>query len=529
MKWDNKAMERKSRKKYAVLNSSISTALQIVQLLAQFVSRSLFIHYLGMELLGLNGLFINVLTYLNFAELGIGSAITYSLYKPLNDRDYKQIRAIMVMFRKIYMTIGTLILFVGVGASLFIPSFTGGKTFVDGIDVRVAFLLALLNTALSYFWSYKRTLLIADQLGYLNVLNTVLFNIVGQALQVTFLIVYKNFYLFLLIQVLVMLLSNLRISMVVNKKYPYLKEKNDAKVDDSVIQNLKKNIFGMSSAKLGGIVVNGTDNLLLSFYVGLNAVGLYSNYTMIISGITQVVSQLVSSVTASIGNLAVQTKDSMNQVDKEKKIFNQYFTISSVLAVILAVGFAGFSASFVKIWIGTKAVFPLFITTIISINFLIQLLRQPLINYTNAYGLYWQERWKPLFEASVNFILSWILVKYTDLSVAGVLIGTIASNLLVNLVWESWIVIKYAIHANLWEFLRNYISYIVTGSVLIYLAGVMSDYLFKSGIAVNMVANFVNVFVTYYIVLLINKIIGLDGVTFPSIKHILKIVTKLRR
>jgi O-antigen/teichoic acid export membrane protein len=234
-------------------------------------------------------------------------------------------------------------------------------------------------------------------------------------------------------------------------------------VDHKIINYMKKNIQGMLSAKMGGIIVTGTDNLLLSYYVGLTSVAMYSNYTMITTGLTQVMTQMISAVSSSIGNLGA-SKDSPK---KKERVFYQYLFLSSLVSFVVSVGFAGFSSAFVGLWVGKKMVYTMLPLICISVNFFLQNLRQSVINYTNAYGLYWYARWKPVFESLVNFGVSWSLVKFTNLDIAGVLIGTIASNLLVNLIWEPLIVMRYGLKAPLGRMLRLYFAYTIFGTVYI--------------------------------------------------------------
>lgn len=479
-----------SRTKATLLNSSVATIAQVIQLIAQFIARSVFIYTLGSKYLGLNGLFLNVLGYLNFAELGIGSAITYSLYRPLNDHDDAQVSAILHLFKKLYRYIAIVVLVVGLAVTPFVPHLIGGSTKGINVNIQIAFFLALSNTVLSYFTTYKRTLLIADQKSYVNTINTVGFNVAGQCVQIAQLLIWDNFYVYLIIQALMMLISNIRISYVVNRMYPTISFNSTEKVNPKVIHYLKKNVIGMFSAKLGGIVVTGTDNILLSYYIGLVAVGMYSNYVMIVNGLTMLINQLVSAVSASIGNLGASKASKEHQ----EKIFYQYFMITSLIALVASTGFAGFSSAFVKLWISRKMVYTFLPLTIISLNFYLQMLRQSIINYTNAYGLYWYERWKTLFEAGVNLIISWCLVKNTSLGISAVLIGTICSNLVVNYAWESHIVLRYGLHVRESQFLRLYAGMILAGAtVIIGTTGVVYYYAKTSllrGIFVSIVAEF---------------------------------------
>ncbi|MCZ9310870.1 transporter [Weissella koreensis] len=495
-------MNKLTRTKAATINSSVASSAQLLQLIMQFFSRSVFINVLGSQFLGLNGLFLNILGYLNFAELGLGAAITFSLFDPLLKDDRVQIAAIMNLFKKWYRYIALFVLIGGLILTPFVPHLINGGVSSLNINVYIAFLLALSNTVLSYLLTYKRTLLIADQKGYINTLNTVGYNIAGQLLQIATLYIFKSFYLYLIIQSTIMFMSNYHVSRVVDRLYPYLQEYDQAKVSDKVIGYMKKNISGMLSAKMGGIIVNGTDNLLLSYYIGLTSVAMYSNYTMIITGLTQVMAQLISAVTSSIGNLGASEEDTY----KKENVFYKYFYISSLLSILVAVGFSAFSSTFVKLWLGHKMVYSFIPLLIISLNFAFQSLRQSIINYTNAYGLYWYARWKPIFESLVNLAISWSLVKYTNLGISGVLIGTIASNLFVNVFWESWIVLRYGLKTKIKRFLLLYISYIIHSSVMIfvtvYCVQAFSGENLINGIVISIIAESI----TFISFIIINKL-----------------------
>ncbi|WP_424349049.1 lipopolysaccharide biosynthesis protein [Latilactobacillus sp. 5-91] len=455
-------MMNKSRSKAALVNSSVATIAQVVLILAQFVSRTIFIKTLGSEYLGLNGLFVNLLSMLNLAELGIGNAITFSLFKPLADNNKAQVSAIMRLLKKWYRMIAIIVLLGGVVLMPFIPNLIHKPVFSD-MQLWLFFFLALMGTISTYLLSYKRTLLIANQEGYINTINTVGFSVGQQIIQIVFLIVYPNFYIYLIIQLLANLFSNINISRLVDKKYPYLKDFNIS-VDKDVLKYFKKNVTGMISAKLGGVVVNGTDNLVISFFLGLATVGKYANYTLITTGLTAILTQAVSAVSASVGNLAVSKNDSK---EKEVRVFNQYFSITIIVSLIMAVGIAAFSTAFVTLWIGEGYVLSRLTVFLISLNFFIQAVRQSVITYANSYGLYWQQRYKPIFESVLNLLVSIILIKYTGLGLSAVLIGTIASNILVNLWWEPYVVFKYGFQQKVTRFLFQYYVLIITGGLVL--------------------------------------------------------------
>lgn len=457
-----------NRTKAVMVNSGFAMFAQILNLVLSFAVRTMLIKSLGSEFNGLNGLFSNIINILSFAELGIGSAISFSLYKPLAEKNHPQIAAIMRLYHRIYLFVAGFIAVAGLILAPFLGLFIHGSTAGLG-NIHVEFLLFVANVVCSYLMSYKRTILIANQEGYLDSLNRMVFTVMSQIVQILFLIWIPNYYIFLIVQLLSTFLSNVPIWHRVKSEFPYLSKYPKEKVDNQVVQFLKKNVTGMLSFKLGNIVITGTDNILLSSFMGLMTVGMYANYTLILNGLTSISNSVVNSITASIGNLA-NSKD----LKQQQNVFFQFNLVNSILSIVVSIGLVTFLPVFIKLWIGEKYVFSALASGLIVFNFFILQLRNGLISYMNAYGLYWQQRYKSIFEALVNLVVSIILITQTDLGVASVLIGTLTSTLCVDFVWETRIVMKNAIHANLNKFLIYYAIQIVSGGVLIYLAQKMS-------------------------------------------------------
>lgn len=503
----------RSRGKAAVVNSSVATFSQIVLILMQFIARTIFIHELGEQYLGLNGLFTNLLNMLNLAELGIGSAITFSLFEPIFKEDKRQVAAIMHLLRKWYRIIAAVVFVGGLILVPFIPYLIHNSAFSNW-QLYIFFVLALSGTVSTYLLSYKRTLLIADQLGYINTLNTVAYSVVQQTLQIVFLVIYPNFYVYLIIQVLSNLISNYNISRVVDRRYPFLNETDDP-VDPSILSYFRKNVVGMISAKLGGIVVNSTDNILISYFMGLADVGKYANYTLITTGLTSVLTQAVTAVSSSIGNLAVSKRKR-----QEVKVFNQYFSITVLVSLLMSVGLASFSTAFIHLWIGSKYLLGTLTVFLIAFNFLLQSIRQALISYSNSYGLYWQQRYKPIFESAVNLIISIILIKYTHLGISAVLIGTIASNLFVNYWWEPLAVFKYGFFRPVSGFLAKYAVVIFVSACLIAGSQIIGYKIAQFWLSVGI--TIINIIVSEVLMLLVLRLCGMKINIRSIVKRVFK-------
>ncbi|OIM20747.1 hypothetical protein ATX59_07465 [Oenococcus oeni] len=454
-----------SRTKAAYINSFIAAAAQFINLVFSFVTRFFFIHELGAVYLGLNGLFLNILNILSFAELGIGAAITFSLYKPIHDQDHESVLALMKLFRTIYRLIALIIFVLGMILLPFLQDFIANHNLNATVgNIYFAFFLALMNVVVSYLLSYKRSFVIAAQLGYLDSINRLSFNIVTQVLQITFLLTMHNFYIYLFIQLILTFVSNVRITTIANKRFPYLRDLSKAgKVSKEVIDYLKKNVIGMMSAKFGGVVVNGTDNLILSSFIGLTIVGLYSNYTLFLTGLSSVLTQGISAVTSSIGNLGSEA----GSLDRQKNVFHQYQYINNLVSVFGSFGLALFIPDVIAMWAGKSYLLSAFVTFLIIENFFITQLRQSVINVTNAYGLYWFERYKAIAEALSNLIISLVLVAVFKMGIEGVLLGTISSNIFVNSWWEPLIVFQNKLHGIWKRYTINYLFALFTGTVLL--------------------------------------------------------------
>lgn len=441
-----------SRRKASIKNALNTFVAQFTKMFGQFVVQTIFIHTLGAVYLGANGLFNNIVTFLSFAELGIGSAFAYSLYKPLADNDHETVRSVLDLFRKVYNTIGLVILTLGTLLTLFIPYLTSGSTIPH---LRFSFFLYLLSTVVSYFFTYNRTLLISDQAGYLDARNQLFFSVFRYILQIFFLIFFKSYYGYLIAQVVGNLFANIAITRIARKRYPYLTITRTSKVPSKIISEIKRNVVGTISSKVGLIIVTGTDNILISKFVSLVAVGIYSNYSLIINAFTVLLNQVLSSVVSSFGNLGVTEK---NNIKKQLYLFDQFIFYNAFSTFFIGlVSFAVFQ-QFIFLWIGSK--FELSISTLafIIVNFTLSQFR-PALFLVNAYGLFWGYRVKSIVEAIVNFGLSFCLVKFTTLGINGVLLGTIAGNILVNSWWDPLILFSGAYNKSIGPFYIKYWMY----------------------------------------------------------------------
>lgn len=321
------------------INNSIKNIItsvlgQFITIGLNFTTRSIFILMLGNEFLGINGLFTNIISILALAEMGIGSAIIYSLYKPIAEKDYIKIKGLMSFYNSAYKVISLIILIVGVAIIPLIPKIA--KSDINNFRLIIIYLLFLCNSVASYLYAYKKSIIVADQKDYILSIYRNIFKVILNILQVIILIITKNYEMFLIIQIVVTITENILVAKKVDKMYTFLLNKDNVKLGKKEKNSIIKNVKALLYHKIGGVIVNSTDNILISKFVGITSVGLYSNYYLIIGALNLLIGQSFSALTASVGNL--------NAVESKEKSYNTY-------KLILFINFwiAGFSS--ICLWI----------------------------------------------------------------------------------------------------------------------------------------------------------------------------------
>lgn len=443
-----------NRTKATAVNASVAMIVQAITLFGQFFVQIIFARVMGAAFLGANGLFGNVISFLAFTELGIGWAMTYSLYKPLAEKDWVTVSAIMDLFRRVYRIIGVIILLLGLAIAPFIPHFV--KAGVGIPNLVEYFVLYLFGTVVTYFFTTSRTLVTAIGFAYLNLLNIFAFKtlqIIGQLVVILYL---KNYALFLIIVVFTNFISNFVIDLSARKRFPLAFEKNDTNVPDTIMHYLKRNVVGTISTKIGSIVINGTDNLVISKFVGLTSVGFYSNYVLITSGVMNIVSQMIGSTVASFGNLGA-TSD----VRKQENVYYESQYIVALLTIVITTNFLLFVQPVVSLLFGNFYVLPSITVFLIALNFGYTIIRSANRIFHSALGLYWQMRYLSVIEASVNLLASLSLTVGLHMGINGVVLGTLISSVFVNSWWEIRVIFRDGLQLSAKKAISKYYFYLV--------------------------------------------------------------------
>ena len=312
----------KSRTEYSTMNTVVAMISRIAAILMGFVTRVVFTHTLSESYVGINGLFTDILNVLSLTELGVETAISYALYRPIAQGDIRKQQILMRMFRTFYRITAGCVVVLGLSIIPFFDVLMKNRPDVD--HLMLIYFLYLANSVVSYMLVYKRTLIEVHQLNYIVLLYQTAFLILQDICQIVILFTTHNFIFFLSIYIVCTLLSNICISRKADRMYPYLKEKTKEQLPEDERKDIFRNIKAMLMHKLGNVVVNNTDNLLISSFVGVISVGIYSNYFLLIGSVRQVLDQIFQGITASVGNLGA-TEDE----GRVKSIFETAFFIGN--------------------------------------------------------------------------------------------------------------------------------------------------------------------------------------------------------
>lgn len=404
---------------------------QIVMILLMFISRTVFIYTLGVNYLGLNSIFSDILNMLSLADLGFSSAMTYSFYKPIAEGDQKKIAALVGFYKKIYTIIAVAISVIGICLIPFLDYIVNLKQPVDYLNVY--YILSLANVVASYLFVFKTAIIVADQRNYIINKINIITNVLKTIIQIIGLVVFKNYILYLAIAVGFTIITNFVSSHRAEKLYPFIKEKI------LLEENEKKEIFGTLQSvfvyKLSTVLLNATDNTIISIILGTTVVGYYSNYFMVSNKTVQIVALLFTSLTASIGNIIVKEKS-----EKRYEIFSIEQTISYIVSGIVVSCFVVLVNDLVGVWLGKEFQLSMGVVVVIGLNLYLSVVLQPLWSYREATGLYVKTKWIMLYAAIINIVLSILLG--LKIGLAGILLASAIARLTTYVWYEPMVLFR---------------------------------------------------------------------------------------
>ena len=443
-----------SRTKNSVKNVFFSELSYAATLILQFANRSFFIRFLPEEYLSLNGLFSNILSFLSIAELGIGCAADFALYRPLKEQDTEALKSIMALYQRFYTFAGLAVLISGSALAPFLPHFIKEPTAHIG-GMYLYFLLYLANSGISYFYASKRSLIICDQKEYVVSVITSLFHTAVKLLQIVSLILFQSYAVYLCLLIAGTFLENIVITMLADRMYPFLKEKRIKKLCPGLSADIRKNAYAFLFQKIGVIVVYATDNLIISKFVGFSFVGIYSNYTLVIQAVQTAAYRFFDSITASIGDFAAS-----NEKGHVEKILYRVLFINAWMFCFCSVCLLCLMQPFIRLWAGEKYLLSDLTLVIIVLNFYLEGMRATLVTFKRAIGLFWQTRYRPVFEGLLNLALSIPLA--VRFGVAGTLLGTIISTCCMSGLLEPYVLYRSYFKKGFWKWMLCHAKYALT-------------------------------------------------------------------
>ena len=415
------------RVKSATRNIAFGYVGQIATALMSFILRTVFIMHLNEDLLGINSTYGNILSLLNMAELGIGTALNFSLYGPVARGEKEKIKSYMQLYRKAYFIIACVVAAVGLLLTPFLQYFklrSPENTTVR--ELTIYYLIFLFNTVSSYFVAYKYSLINAEQKNYIQTNILTITKVIVVFLQIIVVIVTKNFLLYLLTDAVVQLIQKVFVSKFLDKMYPFLKEKNVEKLSKEESDEVWKKTKALVFHKVGDVARLQTDALIISTFVEVAMAGVVDNYNMVISTVSNFVNIIFNSVISSFGNLiATESRE------KQFSMFKVYRFFASWIYGFSCVGFMVLLTPLIRIWLGDHWILTSAAVYCILIDYYFKGDRIVLSNYKTAAGVFEPDKYLALIQGAVNLVISIVLVQ-TPLGITGIYIGTIVSGLIAN-------------------------------------------------------------------------------------------------
>lgn len=459
------------RTKNASRNIVFGTILKVYDLAVPFIMRTVMIYLLGIEYVGLNSLFTSILQVLNLAELGVGSAMVFSMYEPIARDDRITICALMKIYHIYYRVIGIVVMVLGIFMYPFIPYLISGDI-PDNLNVYVLYLLNLGATVFSYWlFAYKNSLIAAHQRIDVTSKITFFSNTIKYVIQITVLVVTKNYYLYLIVAMLSQVLTNVLTAIAATRMYPEYSDK--VPLNRELMKSINQRIKDIFTAKLGATIVGSADTIVISAFLGLTVLAKYNNYYYIMNSIIALIMIILYSCLAGIGNSLV--------VDSAEKNYNDFKKMSFMISWIVGVCISCFLClyqPFMEIWVGESNMLEFPFVILFCIYFMLYIINSLFCIYKDAGGIWHEDRFRPLLGGLLNLVLNLATVKFFGLF--AILLSTIISYVVVTMPWLIYNIFKTLFKRAPWEFLKDLFKYILvysaSASICYFICSLIGDF-----------------------------------------------------
>lgn len=430
---------------------------KILTLIFPFIIQTVVIRALGVEYGGLRGLFTSILQMLSLAELGFGSAVVFSMYKPIAEDDTATISALLNLYKKVYRVIGWIILFIGAAITPFL-TYLIKDDYPSDINIYVVFILFLLNTVFSYWlFAYKTSLLSAYQRTDISSNIQSITYVAMSVLQIVFLLVTKNFYVYLVIAIIFTVVNNIMVSITVDRMYPEIRCAGS--VSSDLLKTIRTKVAGLFITQVCGTTRNAFDNIFISMFLGLTQAAMYGNYFYVLTALKGISSIVVAPLMGGVGNsIATETKEK-NLKDMMRLDF-LYLLICGWMAICMLCLYQ----PFMYLWMGDALMFPMYIVILFPVYFYLLHMGNIRSVYSDAAGLFWENRTRAIVETVANVILNYILGKY--FGAFGILLATVITIFICGFSWAAGVLFKYYFGHGLLNYFLHQLWYAVITAVI---------------------------------------------------------------
>ena len=432
-------------------------ANKVATLVLPFFVQTVTIRTLGIEYVGIKGLFSSILAVLSLSELGIGTAIVYNMYKPIAENDIDTIGALLKLYKKLYRIIGAVVLCFGLAITPFLKLFIKGD-YPSEINLQYVFLLYLTNTVLSYWlFAYKSSLLSAYQrTDVISIIGTVT-QALTCAFQIVFLLHTRNFYVFLYVSIIFTVFNNIIISICADRMFPEVKCRGD--ISDDLKEKIKTNVAGLVIGKVSGTTRNTFDSIFMSMFLGLTQAAIYANYFYVLSALNGFTGIVSTSLLAGVGNsIAIESKET--NFKQMMILHTSYLIISGWMAICMLCLYQ----PFMQLWVGKDFLFPGYVMVLFPIYFYISKLGDIRAVYADGAGLFWENRHRNILEGVANIILNYLFVKRWG--AFGIVLATIITLFFFGFLGSTIVIFKHYFEHGMKEYLFTSLFYLsVTSGV----------------------------------------------------------------
>ena len=450
-------------KRKSALNVYSSLASRIILLIAALYVRRLLIRFIGSDVNGLNYLYTSIIGMLSVAELGVGSAIVFSMYVPIVAGDTRKVSALYCLYGRLYRIIGCVIFAGGLVTMCFLPKLIGDYESLS-VNVYSTFLLTLISVVVSYLYSAKTSLIEAHKDNYITTSILTFSRLIRYGLQIAAILIWRSYTIYLFCQILDTLIVWMLTEAAVRRRFSDIISMKES-ADSQTLSEVSRNVRAMFMHRIGTIMVSTMDSLIISGFIGVVILGKYSNYMLIAGVVSGTIALFFTPLTSVVGHLCAE-----NDPDKTKRYFDRFYCLNYVLGVVFFLGYYAVIDHVIRICFGPGLEVTSAVSFIITLNQFISYMRNSSLLFRNASGTFYNDRWKPIAEGIANLILSLIFVNIfpEPYRVVGVIVATIITNLTICYVVEPFVVFRNVFDRSPKPFyLRSYMYVLIFATLLV--------------------------------------------------------------